>query len=65
MQKYHKIDAIYKRDDNMCRLTKIIIKACSYFYALQWEHNQLKCEPDEIQGLLRSIEIIQKQLVIP
>lgn len=53
---------IYKRDDNMCRLTKIIMKARSYFRAKQWELGQLKETGDELQVLLRAIVKIQNEL---
>lgn len=55
---------IYKRDASMCKLTKIIIKACSYFYALRWSKKQLNVSETEQQAILRSIEKIQKELII-
>lgn len=55
---------IYHRDINMCRLTKIMVKACSYFYAMQWQNGQLNVEGNELQSMLKSIEVIQKELVI-
>lgn len=55
---------IYKRDDNMCLLTKIILKARAYFKALQWEKGQLKGTEEEINATLRSIVKIQEELVI-
>ena len=47
---------IYIKDDGMCKLTKIIIKARAYFKFEQWKRGQLK-DLDEIseQALLRSI----------
>ena len=53
---------IYKRDDNMCKLTKITLKARSYFRAKQWELGQLQGDPDEIQATLRAIVKIQEEL---
>ena len=53
---------IYKRDENMCHLTKIMIKARSYFRAKQWELGQLKETEDELQVLLRAIVKIQNEL---
>lgn len=53
---------IYKHDENYCELTKLILKARSYFKAKQWEAGQLKLEPMEEQALLRSIKIIQSNL---
>ena len=45
-------------------LTKIMVKACSYFYAMQWQNGQLNVEGNELQSMLKSIEVIQKELVI-
>lgn len=53
---------IYIHDNNYCELTKIIIKARSYFKAKQWQLGQLKLSPKEEQALLRSIQIIQNNL---
>ncbi|MBQ8237110.1 MAG: 4Fe-4S cluster-binding domain-containing protein [Oscillospiraceae bacterium] len=55
---------IYKRDKNMCRLTKIMIKARSYFRAKQWELGQLKESGAELQALLQAIVKIQNELVV-
>lgn len=55
---------IYSRDDNMCRLTKITMKARSYFRAKQWELGQLHLTPDEEQMLLRAIIRIQEELEV-
>lgn len=55
---------IYRKDPNLCILTKIIIKARSFFKAQQWEAKQLKISKDEEQALLRSIIKIQENLVI-
>lgn len=55
---------IYRRDDNMCRLTKIIMKARSYFRAKQWELGQLHETPDDLQALLRAIVKIQEELEV-
>lgn len=55
---------IYKRDENMCRLTKIMIKARSYFRAKQWELGQLKETGEELQALLQAIVKIQNELVV-
>lgn len=61
---YASTGSIYKRDDNMCRLTKIMIKARSYFKAKQWELGQLKEGSDNLQTLLRAIIKIQTELVV-
>lgn len=50
---------IYKKDDNLCKLTKIIIKARSYFKAMQWSKNQLSLDENIERDLLESILIIQ------
>ena len=53
---------IYKRDDNMCRLTKIIAKANSYFKAEQWRRKQLIMPDDEKVVLLKAIKAIQEKM---
>lgn len=55
---------LYSRDDNMCHLTKIMIRACSYFRAKQWELGQLNCDSDELQLMLRAIKKIQEELEV-
>lgn len=61
---YASTGSIYSRDDNMCRLTKIMIKARSYFRAKQWELGQLKETGEDLQALLRAIIKIQTELVV-
>lgn len=61
---YASTGSIYKRDDNMCKLTKITLMARSYFRAKQWEYGQLKGTKQEIQAVLSSIVKIQEQLKI-
>ena len=53
---------IYKHDDSYCRLTKIIIKARSYFKGKQWELGRLKLSRDDEQMLLKSVLVIQENL---
>lgn len=53
---------MYRHDDNYCELTKIIIRARSYFKALQWQKGQLKLDDNELVHLLNSIKIIQNEL---
>lgn len=48
----------------MCRLTKIIMKARSYFRAKQWELGQLQVSDDELPSLLQAIVKIQENLEI-
>lgn len=54
---------IYSREDNLCRLTKIIMRARSYFRAKQWELGQLH-ESEDMQALLRAIVKIQEELEV-
>ena len=53
---------MYLHDDNYCKMTKIIMKARSYFKARQWELGQLNLSSDEEVLLLKSIQIIQENL---
>lgn len=61
---YASTGSIYRRDDNMCRLTKIIFKARSYFRAKQWELGQACRSEDDMQALLRAIVKIQEELEV-
>ncbi len=53
---------IYRHDDSYCKLTKIIMKARSYFKGRQWELGQLKLSHDDERMLLKSIVTIQENL---
>lgn len=53
---------MYVHDDNYCEMTKIIMKARSYFKAMQWKAGQLNLSPAEETLLLKSIQIIQENL---
>jgi len=53
---------IYIHDPSMCELTKIEIKARSFFKAKQWELGQLKLDKEEEQALLKSIMLIQENI---
>lgn len=53
---------MYLHDDNYCKMTKIIMKARSYFKAKQWELGQLNLSSEEELLLLKSIRIIQENL---
>ena len=55
---------IYHRDDNMCRLTKIMLKARSYFRGKQWELGQLDRTAEELPVLLKAIVAIQEKLEV-
>lgn len=59
---YVSTGSIYSKDMNLCKLTKIIIKARSYFRALQWEKGLLQLDSKKEQALLRSILLIQENL---
>lgn len=52
--------SIYARDPNICKLTKLILRARSFFWAQAWEKGILKIDESEEQALLRSIILIQK-----
>ena len=52
---------IFKKDENLCELTKIIMQARAYFRAKQWEKGQLlSLNDNDEQLLLRAIAKIQK-----
>lgn len=53
---------LFSRSKDMCILTKISIKACSFFYAERILRGQLKLEPEEMYKTLRAILNIQKEL---
>lgn len=59
---YASTGTIYKRDNSLCELTKIMMKARSYFRSAQWEKGQLNLPKAEMQALLKSIVIIQENL---
>jgi len=61
---YASTGSIYKRDDSMCLLTKITMKARSYFRAAQWEMGLLDLPEADMQMLLKAIVAIQENLVI-
>lgn len=50
---------LYHKGDNMCRLSRLIIKARTYFKARQWELRQLHLSELEEKALLQSIILIQ------
>lgn len=59
---YFSTGNMYSKEEVYCKLTKIILKAQSYFKYKQWTLGRLKLSPDEEQALLRSIKIIQDSL---
>lgn len=61
---YASTGSIYQRDDNMCKLTKITLKARSYFRAKQWEKGHLSGSQDDINAVLHAIVKIQENLKI-
>ncbi len=50
---------MYQKDENICELTKIILKARSYFQALLWESGRLTFSSREEQLFLRAVLKIQ------
>lgn len=61
---YASTGSIYRRDDSLRLLTKIMMKARSYFRAAQWEKGQLSLPEAEMQALLRAIIAIQENVDI-
>ena len=53
---------IYVRDDTNCNLMKIIMKARSYLQGMMWQQGRLNLSKREEALLLRSIEILQRDL---
>ena len=53
---------IYLKDDNYCRLTKLTLRARSYFRAKQWEMGQIKLSDEKELALLRAILLIQSEI---
>lgn len=54
---------IFLKEDNWCRLQKIIFRANAYLKAQQLENNCLSCPEEEKYYLLKAILIISEQLV--
>lgn len=52
---------LYKKDDDYCKLTKIIIYAVSYFKGMLWKLGRLNLTEKQEKNLLKSIEIIQNE----
>lgn len=50
---------VYHKDEDMCELTKIILKARAYFRALQWKKGMINISERDEELLLKSIKIIQ------
>lgn len=50
---------VYHKDKAMCELTKIILKARSFFRALQWENGKISFSKFDEKLLLKSIKLIQ------
>ena len=55
---------IYSKDEDYCKLTKLTLRARSYFRAKQWELGQLKMSNDREYALLRAILLIQENVII-
>lgn len=56
--------SIYSKDDNYCFLTKITLRARSYFRAKQWEKGQLHLSSERECALLNAILLIQNDVTI-
>lgn len=59
---YMKYSNIYQQDEGYCKLQKIVFKAISFYKGKQWAMGQLELDDTETALLLKSIEIIQKNL---
>lgn len=55
---------IYSKDENYCTLTKITLRARSYFRAKQWEMGQINMPDERECALLRAILLIQNEVKI-
>ena len=55
---------MYKKDENLCKLTKIIFKARSMFRALQWKQHKINLSKEDEKALLYAIMKIQKELFV-
>ena len=53
---------IYIKDDNYCKLTKLTLRARSYFRAKQWEMGQIKMSEERECALLKAILLIQQEV---
>lgn len=56
---YMQYGNIYKKNDVECKLTKLMLLACSYFMYMRWEAKQIELSDSEEYRLLKAIEIIQ------
>lgn len=61
---YISTGSLYRKDDNMCKLTKITMLARTYFRAMQLEKNQLHLSESEETALIMSIVKIQENLKV-
>ena len=55
---------IYSKDDSYCTLTKLTLRARSYFRAKQWEQGQINIKNEREVALLRAILLIQNEIHI-
>lgn len=55
---------IYSKDDNYCALTKLTLRARSYFRAKQWELGRLDMSDERKHALLRAILLIQDEVKV-
>lgn len=61
---YKERKSIFSHSSELCKYNKILIKARAYFKARQFFAKQLNADKNEEQAILRSIKIIQEQLII-
>jgi len=55
---------IYAKDEAMCKLTQIMMRANAYFNAQLWNQNRLKTEcPEDVLSILKAIVKIQNELI--
>ena len=59
---YNESGSIYKRNDTMCELTKIIAKANSYFIIQKWKNNLLEENNNDVNLTLMAALKIQENL---
>lgn len=59
---YYSTGNLYKKDDNLCALMKIILKARSYFFAMKWKSGKLNLSAEEEKATLKAITLIQREL---
>jgi len=59
---YYSTGNLYKKDDNLCALMKIILKARSFFLAEKWKQGNFGLGLDDEKLMLKAIVMIQNEL---